>query len=733
MEKRKLSALPRPEATAEMVEMADRLDGMEHIVTAELVDDNKILLLNFYEVSKLKKGKTEAAFRTFLSSDDYITQDLSQSKVKWLTAAFDNMQGFRLWEYKWDQKTWKSEHIPKVFIWTAEDKSIMESFFKAYRKDTDENVWNAIDRFQDKVKAERLAEKHRKVLAPIDLRMEPIGEPSQDFTDWVWEQGMSFSRYGIYKETSKGKAEFECTHCQKTGIVDRSRIRLRNNEKGECPFCGSRVTYKARGKMPCQISDERWFIYVDRQEEGFLLRYFKAWRHIKNDAMIAGCICKKRIEETMHEYSRCFCTFFGEKLMKESYEWGVYHQKGNLRWIPDEGNIACMECILYPGNLPEAWEHTPMKYSALEILAQNIPTTAFRYEDAIDVYLKFPKLEWFCKMGLNQLAKDVVRGYNYSGNMTGKVNYKADTIYEILGLNKVNTRTLQAIDGNHYELRLLQVAQQLDIQMKPEQLKEFYETFECNTDLLKEKNRRVSLHKLCRYIDKESKRYPIGEKNACMWGYSYNRYKERTDPRIERKQNMAHDWLEYIGWCRELKYDLDNKFIYMPNNFKKVHDRVAGEYKALQDKKAAAEKLRREKLAAKRMEQTKKAMEEIFSKNDGVDAFQIKGKGLILVVPQSGDEIRKEGEALDHCVGGYVERVAKGETNIFFVRKADHPEQSYFTMEWKNNKVVQCRGKSNCGMPPDVKAFVQVFEKKMQDAIQKGDTNGKKKQNLQSA
>lgn len=83
------------------------------------------------------------------------------------------------------------------------------------------------------------------------------------------------------------------------------------------------------------------------------------------------------------------------------------------------------------------------------------------------------------------------------------------------------------------------------------------------------------------------------------------------------------------------------------------------------------------------MEQTQKAMEEIFSKNDGVDAFQIKGKGLVLVVPQSGDEIRKEGEALHHCVGGYVESVAKGETNIFFVRKADHPEKSYFTMEWK--------------------------------------------------
>lgn len=284
MEKRKLSAIPRMEATPEMVEMADRMPGIKHMVTAELVEDSKILLLNFFEVSKLKKGKTEAAFRTFLSSDDYITQDLSVSKVKWLTAAFDNMQNFRVFEYKWDGC--KSQHIPLVFIWSATDKETIEKFFKTYSKKDDESVWNAIGRFQDKVKASRLEEKHRKVLAPIDLKMEPIVEPPQEFRDWVWEYGMSFSRYGIYKETSKGKAEFECTYCKKIGVVDRSKVRLRNNEKGECPFCGSKVTYKARGKMPYQIVDERWFIYVDRQEKGFLLRYFNAKRHIKNDACI---------------------------------------------------------------------------------------------------------------------------------------------------------------------------------------------------------------------------------------------------------------------------------------------------------------------------------------------------------------------------------------------------------------------------------------------------------------
>lgn len=718
MDKRKLSAMPRVEATPEMVEMADRMPGIKHMVTAELVDDNKILLLNFFEVSKLKKGKTEAAFRTFLSSDDYITQDLSVSKVKWITAAFDNMQNFHIWHHEWDGN--KYLHIPLVFIWSANDKEIMEKFFRSYSRKQDESVWDAIGRFQDEVKDARLAEKHRKVLAPIDLKMEPIGDPPQEFRDWVWEHGMSFSRYGIYKETKKGKAEFECTYCKKIGTVDRAKMRLRNNEKGECPFCGSRVTYKAKGKMSCQIIDERWFIYVDRQEKGFLLRYFNARRHIRNDSYIVGALNKNRIEETLYEYSRCFWTFIGMKPVKDSYEWGVYHQRGNSRWIPDEGKICCMECILYPGNLPQAWEHTPMKYSALEILAQNIPTTAFRYEDAMDVYLKFPKLEWLCKMGLNQLAKDAVRGFQYS-NMVGKIDYKADTIYGILGLTKVNTKVLQAIDGNHYELRLLQVAQKYGIQMKPEQLKEFYETFECNTELLKAKNRKISLHKLCRYIEKESERYPIGDKNYCRWNYSYNRYTERKDPRIERKQNMANDWLEYIGWCKELKYDLSNMFIYMPNNFRKVHDRTAEEYKALQDKKAAAEKRRREEAARKELEQTKKAMAEIFEKSEGMDAFSIKGKGLILVVPKSGDEIRAEGEALHHCVGGYVERVAKGETNIFFVRKADEPDKSYFTMEWNHNKIIQCRGMKNCGMPPEVRAFTQVFEKKMQEAVKKDD------------
>lgn len=158
----------------------------------------------------------------------------------------------------------------------------------------------------------------------------------------------------------------------------------------------------------------------------------------------------------------------------------------------------------------------------------------------------------------------------------------------------------------------------------------------------------------------------------------------------------------------------------MPRNFKAVHDRTAKEYQELMDKKAAKEKKRREREAKRKMEQAKKAMSEIFAENADVkDAFAIKGKGLILRVPQSADEIKEEGSKLHHCVGTYIERVARGETMILFIRKDSDPDTPYYTLEWQNNQVVQCRGSHNKNMTAEVKAFVEVFEKKMLENIGK--------------
>lgn len=83
MEKRKLAKIPREEASDEMVRFAERAAGT-HIVTTRDIEKD-LLMVTFYPIRKLKKGKKDAQLRTFFSKNDYISQDLTVEKVKWTT------------------------------------------------------------------------------------------------------------------------------------------------------------------------------------------------------------------------------------------------------------------------------------------------------------------------------------------------------------------------------------------------------------------------------------------------------------------------------------------------------------------------------------------------------------------------------------------------------------------------------------------------------------------------
>ena len=102
MEKRKLAKIPREEASDEMVRFAERAAGT-HIVTTKDIEKD-LLMVTFYPIRKLKKGKKDAQLRTFFSKNDYISQDLTVEKVKWLTAAYDRMYDISLYEHHWDYK-----------------------------------------------------------------------------------------------------------------------------------------------------------------------------------------------------------------------------------------------------------------------------------------------------------------------------------------------------------------------------------------------------------------------------------------------------------------------------------------------------------------------------------------------------------------------------------------------------------------------------------------------------
>ena len=108
------------------------------------------------------------------------------------------------------------------------------------------------------------------------------------------------------------------------------------------------------------------------------------------------------------------------------------------------------------------------------------------------------------------------------------------------------------------------------------------------------------------------------------------------------------------------------------------------------------EQERLNKLAAKLYDQRK-------------EKFEYADDNFSIIVPKEMNKITKEGVYLHHCVGGYVNRVAEGRTNILFLRKNEEIDIPFFTIEVSNNnEIIQIHGLYNrwLGNEPEAVKFV---------------------------
>ena len=686
MNKRALSKLERPAATEEMLRLAERTDGDKYIATAKIIDidGEKILLLNFFLRSQLAKKKTEAAFRTFISRSDYITQDLTSTRVKWKTGSFKSMLGWYWWN--------TNERGYDVVFASDSDFISARYYMKSYLKGEKQNVWDAIWRFQDKVIDVRLKARHKKETDKIDKKMEMVPEKPEGFEKWAHEVAMGDRRYLVYKAASKKKSTVGyCTYCKKNVEIDIKNMRPKNKKRGNCPNCGSPVTFIPKGYFPTYQRDNKWVCLIQKVATGIVTRYFHVHQEIKRDEKYKedfsiGELCRAFLEETDQG-----------KVKLDSYEWGVYKQHGLPRWCPDQNHKNCACAVVYTENLPEVFGDTVYRYCALDLYQKKLDCNPIPVWHFMNRYPTATYLEMFLKTGLMNLVGAIVEGTAYGLNTDGK------TPVEILGIPKNYISILREIDGTSSELRLLKQCKSDKILPHAKDIHEFYQKFGGNDELLGVINRHMSIRKFIKYMDKQRKSLPKHKETPChaAWGYSRNySQKERLQ---EGYKNISKDWLDYISWCATLKYNLKDMYVLLPPDFGKTHDRVMKEYQAFKDEQERKRKAEMEKL-----------IKEALAVAGNLPAMVLKAKGLMIILPKSGDEIKEEGRVLHHCVGTYVERVAKGETMILFVRKESEPSSPYFTLEYRDGKVIQCRGKNNCPMTGDVKAFVKAFERKMQ-------------------
>ena len=88
-------------------------------------------------------------------------------------------------------------------------------------------------------------------------------------------------------------------------------------------------------------------------------------------------------------------------------------------------------------------------------------------------------------------------------------------------------------------------------------------------------------------------------------------------------------------------------------------------------------------------------------------------EGMRIIYPATPEDIAAEGDALHHCVGSYVDKVAQRKSMILFLRHCEDVSKPFYTVEVKGQRAVQVRGMQNADMTPEVKRFMDRWERQV--------------------
>ena len=76
--------------------------------------------------------------------------------------------------------------------------------------------------------------------------------------------------------------------------------------------------------------------------------------------------------------------------------------------------------------------------------------------------------------------------------------------------------------------------------------------------------------------------------------------------------------------------------------------------------------------------------------------YEAKNKEWMLRIPRETEEMNDEATQMSNCVSSYTKRMSEGQCVVAFLRKANAPDKSVCTVEIRDGKVVQFRGRHNC-------------------------------------
>lgn len=214
----------------------------------------------------------------------------------------------------------------------------------------------------------------------------------------------------------------------------------------------------------------------------------------------------------------------------------------------------------------------------------------------------------------------------------------------------------------------------------------------------------ISKSKFCRYqydldILKRLSKYTSPHKLV--------KYLESQNSNDENSRGILMTYDDYIKMSiQKNEFDRKNTMILFPKYLEAEHQRLV-EWQNEQKEQIRANELR--------------MLDDLLDEYHKQFDFLSGDSELMIVAPNKANDIVQEGQTQHICVGGrnmpYIKDMAHKKTAILFIRKKSDPETPYYTMEVRDQRIAQVRGKYNCSPSPDVKALVDEYAREKKLAV----------------
>lgn len=639
MRKEELRKLKRINATPKMVQMArdnqkeivyksscgwrDEKENTQFDLFVRTQTRGKYLMVCLFFPEKIAEGELTPTYEIYCNPEgnEYITRYLEAGEEKgWRTAMAKNLDTvINYWPGYWIRKEYPG--IEKRIWQNPEGKKTIQKVLK-----TEKTGIDGLVEWQRKVKDQKVQEAENREKAPWDADMRIVPKIMPSFKNWMKKEAAS--QYFIIYEYKNGKAPDMgwCSGCQRFVPI----MEPRHNKEGRCK-CGRNITLKAAGRI--KTLSTGWYSAqcIQKIDGGIVVREFEQYQYYR-DADYT------KPKSVMRENERILILDDGTV---KRYFYGLYKNKEH-RFILDKNYrptgtyYAYYATKLYTRNLSRL-KKTVLKNSAID-LWEILPTSVTKY---IAIERVNPAIEKLAKIGMFKLAQDLIK-VNYDGGLLKK---DATELAKILKIDKERLKRLRKIDGGEISLRWYQYEKRENCIWPDEMIKDFEDNQIRSSSF-------GFLSNPHSYVK--------------LWHYLLKQRKLCGDPLFQ----IMRTWDDYIYMAEKAKMDIKNERIWKPKDLKAAHNEVV---LILQQGEIEKE--------AKKLEKKWPKVNENLEK---LKKFEYMDGKFSILAPENILDIVKEGRILQHCVHTcdfYFDRIQKDETYLFFLRRAEHKDVPWYTLE----------------------------------------------------